>query len=235
LNIVFIARRELAAFFLAPLSYTIAAGFLFITGLFFYFTITVDSQASLAQVFTVIGVMMLFTAPILTMRLLAEENQSGTMELLLTSPVRDAEVVLGKFIAAFLFFVALLIPTFFYLFILIQLGQPYLPAILTGYLGLLLLGAMLLSIGVLTSAASASQIVAAAAGIVISAGLWLMGGFGLTPNSPTGTFLRYLTIQEHFTDFLAGLISLANVLYFVSVTAAALFLAIRTLELRRWH
>jgi ABC-2 type transport system permease protein len=169
------------------------------------------------------------------MRLLSEEARSGTLELLLTSPIRDWEVVLGKFTAVFLFFMAMLVPTLYYLYLLTRYGAPDIPVTFSGYLGVILLGAMLLSFGVLTSAMSANQIIAAVLGVALSLTFWMIGGLGFTIEGPLGTLLRYLTIQEHFGNFLAGLISTSNIIYFLSVTAASLFLATRTLEIRRWR
>ena len=104
MNTLVIAKRELGAFFVSPIAYIVGAAFLFITGLFFVFTVVISNIATLAQVFQVTAVILLFMAPILTMRLLSEEARSGTLELLLTAPVRDWEVVLGKFLATWLFF-----------------------------------------------------------------------------------------------------------------------------------
>ena len=172
---------------------------------------------------------------LLTMRLLSEEARSGTLELLLTSPVRDWEVVLGKFVAAFIFFVAILTPTLFYLFLLTLFGLPDIPVTFAGYLGVVLLGGMLLSLGVLTSALSANQIIAAVLGVAISLAFWLVGGLGLSLQGSLGDFFGFLAIQEHFSDFLNGLIAISNIVYFLSVSAAALFLATRILEMRRWR
>ena len=235
MNSLIIARRELTAFFVSPIAYIVGAVFLFITGLFFYFTVAIDSLATLSQVFTIIAVVLLFVAPMLTMRLLSEETRSGTLELLLTAPVRDWEVVLRKFLAAFLFLLALLLPTLYHLFLLTRYGSPDIPVTLSGYLGVILLGAMLLGVGLLTSAMSANQVIAAIMGVAVSLALWLMGGLGLTIDSWFGAVLKYLAIQEHFADFLVGLISTTNIVYFLSLTAAALFLATRVLEIRRWH
>ncbi len=235
MNALVIAKREIAAYFLSPIAYVVGAAFLFITGLFFYLTVAFDYQASLSQVFTVIAVILLFVAPILTMRLLAEEARSGTLELLMTAPVRDWEVVLGKFVAAFLFFVALLIPTLYYLLVLVFYGAPDLPVTFAGYLGLVLLGGMLLSLGLLTSAMSANQIIAAVLGIALALTFWLVGGLAATLPGPLGTILAYLAVQNHFDNFLVGLITTSTIVYFLSVTAAALFLATRVLEIRRWR
>lgn len=235
MNTWVIAKRELAAYFVSPVAYVVGAAFLFITGIFFYFTVAFDRVATLVQVFSVIALILLFVAPVLTMRLLSEEARSGTMELLLTSPVRDWEVVLGKFLAAFVFFLAMLIPTLFYLLLLSRYGLPDMPVTFSGYLGVVLLGAMLLSFGILTSAMSANQLIAAVLGVTLSLAFWLAGGLGLLLEGPLGSLFEYLSIQQHFTDFLAGLVSTSNISYFLTVTAAALFLATRVLEIRRWH
>jgi ABC-2 type transport system permease protein len=234
-NSLIIARRELTAFFVSPIAYIVGAVFLFITGLFFYFTVAIDSLATLSQVFTIIAVVLLFVAPMLTMRLLSEEARSGTLELLLTAPVRDWEVVLGKFLAAFLFLLAMLLPTLYHLFLLTRYGSPDIPVTMSGYLGVILLGAMLLGVGLLASAMSVNQVIAAIVGVAVSLALWLVGGLGLTIDGWFGAILKYLAIQEHFADFLVGLITTANIVYFLSVTVAALFLATRVLEIRRWH
>jgi len=234
-NTFVIAKRELSAFFVSPTTYIVGALFLFVTGLFFVMTLAVENVATLNQVFLVISIMSLVLAPLLTMRLLAEEARSGTLELLLTAPVRDWEVVLGKFLAVFTFFVALLIPTLYYLFLLTRFDRPDIPVTLSGYLGIILLGAMLIGLGMLTSTLSSNQIMAAGLGIVLSVGFWLIGGLGYFFPGFIGDVLKYLSIQEHLFDFMLGLISLTNIIYFLSITAAALFLAIRILEIRRWR
>lgn len=235
MNTLIITRRELTAFFVSSIAYIVGAAFLFITGLFFFFTVSLSGVATLSQVFSVISTVLLFIAPVLTMRLLAEEARLGTLELLLTAPVRDWEVVLGKFLAAFIFFLVMLLPTFYYLFVLTRFGSPDLPVTFSGYLGVILLGAMLLSIGILTSALSANQIIAAVLGVALSLAFWLAGSLGSAFEGPLGDLLGYLAAQEHFVDFLRGLISTANITYFLSVTVAALFLATRVVEIKRWH
>ena len=235
MNTFVIAKRELGAFFVSPMAYIVGAAFLFITGLYFVMMLAVDNVATLNQVFLVISIVLLFLAPLLTMRLLAEEARSGTLELLLAAPVRDWEVVLGKFLAVFTFFVALLIPTLYFLFLLTRFDSPDIPVTLSGYWGIILLGAMLISLGVLTSTISTNQIMAAGLGIMLSVAFWLIGGLAYFFPGFAGNLLKYLSIQEHLFDFMLGLISSTNIIYFFSITAAALFLAIRILEIRRWR
>jgi ABC-2 type transport system permease protein len=230
-----IAKREFKAFFVSPIAYAVGAAFLFITGLFFVFSVTISLTATMFQVFNVTSVILLFIAPVLTMRLLAEEARSGTLELLMTAPVRDWEVVLGKFLATFLFLCTLLVPTLYYLFLLTQFGNPDVIVTFSGYLGLLLFGGMLISFGLLTSALSANQIVAAVLGIALALTFWLAGGLATALNSPLGRVLNYASVQSHLADFILGLITSANVIYFLSLTAAALFITVRILEIRRWR
>jgi ABC-2 type transport system permease protein len=234
-NTFVIAKRELKAFFVSPIAYIVGAAFLFITGLFFVFTVTIGNTASFLQVFNVTSVILLFVAPILTMRLLAEEARSGTLELLMTAPVRDWEVVLGKFLATFVFFIGLLILTSYFLFLLTWYGNPDIPVTLAGYVGIIFLGAMLISLGLLTSALSDNQIIAAVLGIALSLSFWLAGGLATVFEGPLSQLLAYLSVQEHLGDFILGLITSANIVYFLSMTATALFLTIRILEVRRWR
>jgi ABC-2 type transport system permease protein len=234
-NTFVIAKREIAAFFVSPIAYVVGAALLFITGLFFVFTVVITGVATLAGVFEVTSIILLFVAPILTMRLLSEEARSGTLELLLTAPVRDWEVVLGKFLATLLFFVAVLVPTLYYLFLLTRYGNPDILVTFSGYLGIILLGAMLISFGMLTSAMSANQIVAAVLGITLSLAFWLASGLANTFQGPLGKLFEYLSVQEHFFAFILGLITSTNIIYFLSITAISLFLATRVLEVRRWH
>jgi len=234
-NTFIIAKRELKAFFISPAAYVVGATFLFIAGLFFVMTLAVDNVATLNRVFLIVSMMLLFLAPLLAMRSLAEEARSGTLELLLTAPVRDWEVVLGKFLAVFTFFVALLIPTLYYFFLLTRFDTPDIAVTLSGYVGIILLGAMLIGLGVLASAISANQIVAVGMGVVFSVALWLIGGVANFFPGFAGHLLNSLSIQEHLFDFMLGLISSTNVIYFLSITAAALFLSTRILEIRRWR
>jgi ABC-2 type transport system permease protein len=235
MNTLVIARREIGAFFVSPIAYLVGAAFLFLTGLFFVFTVVIGRIATLVQIFQVISIILIFVAPILTMRLLAEESRSGTLELLLTAPVRDWEVVVGKFLAAFTFFVAMLVPTLYYLFLLTRYGTPDIPVTFSGYLGVILLGTVLISFGMLTSAMSGNQIVAAVLGVALSLTFWMTGALANVFPGTVGDLFAYLSIQDHFFDFLVGLISSTNIVYFLSVTAASLFLATRVLEVRRWR
>lgn len=228
-----IARRELSTFFLSPLAYMIGAVFLFISGLVFFFTAVLHGIASLTQFFNTISIVLLFIVPLLTMHLLSNETRSGTLELLLTTPVRDSEVVIGKFLATFLLFIIMLTPTLFYLIILMYYGNPDLPVTFSSYLGIILLGNMLISFGILTSTLFDSQFLAALLAVMISLLFWLAGGLGVLIGGIAGFIFSYLSIQEHYTDFVMGLITTNNIVYFFSLTVGALFISTHILRLRR--
>jgi ABC-2 type transport system permease protein len=142
-------------------------------------------------------------------------------------------VVLGKFLATVLLFVIMLSPTLIYLLLLIRLGTPDVPVSLAGYLGVILLGTMLISLGVLASALSTNQLVAAGLAVVLSLFFWLIGGLGAFISGTPGHLLTYLSIQAHFFDFLNGLIAINHVVYFLSVTAVALFVTTHLMQVRR--
>lgn len=233
MKILVIARRELSTFFLSPLAYMIGAAFLFISGFVFFFTAVLNEIASLAQFFNAISLALLFLIPILTMRLLSNEARSGTLELLLTTPVRDSDVVIGKFLATFLFFIIMLTPTLSYLMILVYYGNPDLPVTFSSYLGIILLGNMLISLGILTSTLSDNQIIAALLAIILSLCFWSVGRLGAITGGVAGFVFSYLSIQEHYIDFVSGLITTNNIVYFLSVTMGSLFITTYILQIRR--
>jgi ABC-2 type transport system permease protein len=234
-NVFYIAKRELTAYFVSAMAYAVGAAFLFITGVLFYLILLQDQEASLRFLQSWMAFLLLVIAPILTMRLLAEEHRSGTLELLLTFPVRDGEVVAGKFLAAFLLMLALVTPTLTYLFLLAQFGNPDVPAAVVGFLGVILLGGAALAIGVLTSTVSQNQIVAAMLGIGLCLALWFLdAGANVVPGS-ISPLVRYLSFPAHYLDWLRGIVDSSHLVYFVSVIWGALFLATRVLEGRRWR
>lgn len=233
-NTFAIAKRELQAYFVSPIAYVVTAAFLVITGYLFSMILYYSREATMRYLFGNIATILLFVAPVLTMRLLAEEQRSGTIELLLTSPVRDWEAVLGKFLAGLALLVIMLALTLYYPLILERYGDPDLGSIAAGYLGLLLLGGALLAIGVLTSSLTSNQIVAAVLGVGLILILWLSQALSDVAGPPLAGFFSYLAFPTHYFDFAKGVIDTKDVIYYLSVIAAALFLATRSLETRRW-
>ena len=232
-----IAKRELYAYLYSPIAYLVAAAFLFLCGLFFVGGITQWQDATLEPMFGTLAVVLIFVAPVLTMRLLSREQDLGTIELLLTAPVRDWEVVAGKFLASFMYYLCLVAVTGLYLIVLLVYGNPDLGTIGAGYLGLVLLGAELLAVGVLTSSLTRNQVVAAVLGVVASVSLWLLdflSGIGIF-GQQVGAVISYLTPSEHYYNLLDGIIDTRDLVYYISVTFVFLFLAGRVLESRRWQ
>ena len=232
---VAIARRELSSYFSSPLAYVITAAFLVIAGYFFSVNVIFSRQATVRPLFQTMYTILLLLAPAMTMRLLAEEQKSGTIELLLTAPVREIEVVLGKFLAGLAFFAVMLVLTLYYPFLLWMYGNPDTGGIIGGYLGALLFCGAIVSVGLLTSSLTQNQIVAAVLSFAILLLLWVVDGLSSVFGGRVGDALSYLALYPHFNDMTRGAIDTKDVLYYLSLTAVALFLAWRTLEARRWR
>ncbi|MCB0162870.1 MAG: ABC transporter permease subunit [Anaerolineae bacterium] len=232
MNALVVAKREFETFLVSPTAYLIGAFFLFITGVVFSFNVVAHHRDTLSPVFETAGITLIFFIPILMNHLLVREFQRGTLELLMTSPVSMWEIVLGKFLAAFLFLVVMVAPTVAYLFILIYYGQPDLPVALVGYLGLFLFGGLLISLVVLSSAMCTSQLTAVILSITLAAFFWLIGRLGPVFSGKVGAILTYLSSQHHFLDFVVGVLTLSNLTYFISMTIGVLYLTTHVLKIR---
>jgi ABC-2 type transport system permease protein len=236
-NMIAILRKELRTYFVSPVAYVVIAAYLLMSGVFFAILVTAQAgaaEASLAIVFNNVAVILLLVAPALTMRLLAEEQKSGTIELLLTSPVRDWEVIVGKYLASL---ALLLIPvaiTLVYALVLKRYGAPDLGPMIGGYVGLILFGAAFLAVGVLATSLTQNQVVAALIAVAILLGLWLINAFAGSATGRVSTVLNYLSIISHYNEFSQGVIDTRDVVYYLSVIAISLFLSVRVLETRRW-
>ncbi|HEX6607079.1 MAG TPA: ABC transporter permease [Chloroflexia bacterium] len=228
-----IAVKELRSYFVSPIGYVALAFWLFGVGLFFALGVLQSQQATMQDWFSTVEVLLLFIGPALTMRLLAEEQGSGTWELLMTSPVREWEVVLGKFLGATLFWLGMIIVTFFYPLILRLLGNPDMGPIFSGYLGLFLMGAAFLAIGVFTSSLSGNQIIAYIVAFIALLALWIIGFITPVISGDLGNRLAALSVTTHFDDFGKGVIDFSNVLFYLSLMAAALFATVQVMEARR--
>ena len=174
-------------------------------------------------------------SPLITMRLLAEEQKLGTLELLMTAPLKEYEIVLGKFIASLLTLISTLVPTVYLVMLLVMFGSPDLGPIFTGYLGLILFGMATLSLGLFASSLSPNQIV----GAVLAMGvLIILSVIDLASNYVGGIFVTLVdqvSITNHFEDFSRGIIDTHDVVYYLLFTSFLLFLTIRSLESRRWR
>lgn len=232
-----LARRELAAFFYSPIAYVVAAAFLAVSGIFFAGEIFVPGrEAQVRDLFDRQAFILVFILPMLTMRLLAEEFRSGTIETLMTAPLKDWEVVLGKFLGTWLFYLTMLVPTLLYALVVLYYGRADFGPIATGYLGLALLGGLYIAVGTLTSSATRNQVISAVlAFLVISVFTFLLWGITYRVTGTWQDILRTVNVYERFSDFSQGLVDLKHVVFFVSVTAGVLFVAVKILESRRWR
>ena len=236
-TVMLIARREFRVYLTSPMAYIVACVFLVLYGALFiwYFESTDYADTSIMGYLDIWGnlVLMLF-AVVLAMRLIAEEKKLGTWELLLTAPVRDTEVVFGKFLGSLGMLVSMLVLTFCLPILLWIFGDPDTGPILTSYLGLFLLGAASLSIGLFASSITSNQIVAAVIAGGIIAVLYFIGMAGDSITGAIGDILSYISLYYHFPAFTIGIIDTQAIVYYLSVIALFLFLTIRSIETSRW-
>lgn len=232
-----ILRRELIGYFLSPVAWVVAVVCALFMARFFQNSALMSRTAALTGVFANTSYWLIFLAmPALTMGSIASEFRNGTIEMLATDPVRDFEIVLGKFFGVLIFFLFCLLPlTVFYLLIRMGGGDPDLGPMLSGAFGLLLEGALAASIGIFASALTAQQIVAF---LVSSLVLFVLRQVGETEALEIPEWTRrlfgYISVTNHFTPLLRGRIATNDIIYFVSTTSLFLFLATRVLESRRW-
>ena len=231
-----VSWKEIQVYFGNPMAYIVGLIFLAVTGFFFVLDLGDPfPEASLINFFQGATIILVLLAPALTMRLLSEEQKLGTIELLLTSPVRDWEVIIGKYLASLVFLLSLIALSLYYPLLLFLFAQPDPGPIYSGYLGFVLYGSAALSIGILTSTLTSNQIVA----FIVSAGILLLLFFANTGADVVGgiwsTLVNEIGMRSHFTDFERGVVDTKHIVYFLSVTAFFLFLSIRALESRRWR
>lgn len=231
-----VAFKEIQIYFSSPVAYIVALIFMALSGFFFVRDLgNPFPEASLSNFFQGATFLLIPLAPALTMRLLAEEQKMGTIELLLTSPVRDWEVILGKYLASFVFLLFLLSLTSYYVILLLVFATPDPGPIYSGYIGLILYGMAALSVGILTSTLTSNQIIAAVVGTGLLVVLYATSFIGDVVTGVWATIFNQLGFTSHFNDFDRGIIDSTHIVYFVTVTALFLFLSIRALESRRWR
>jgi ABC-2 type transport system permease protein len=240
-----LAQRELEAYFFSPIAYIVGAFFLAASSAVFFWGLSwldlkpifkPGNEASLRPLFEAMAYIMIITVPLLTMRLLSEEFHSGTIETLMTAPVTDTQVVVGKFLGVMGFYVALLGGTLVFLCLIIAFGQPDPGVVVMGYLGMLLLGAAFASVGLFTSALTRHQLLAAIVGIaILSVFALLMQVIVRYSTSPWNHIAARLNAMTYFKDFARGVFDSRGLVFFLSATALFLFLSVKTLESRRWR
>jgi ABC-2 type transport system permease protein len=249
-NALAIAGKEMRGYFSSPIGWVISGLFALIFGYFFSayldFFVRNSMQAQMGQggpvninmslirpLFSNASVIILFVLPIITMRTYSEEKRSGTIELLLTSPVTDWEIILGKFFGAMGLYGAMLLATMLHMTILFAYGQPEWRPLVAGYIGLLLIGGSFISMGLFISSLTKNQIVAGVGTFAAGMMFWVINWMGtaLAPQRPP---CSYLSITEHFDDFAKGVIDTKHVIYYLSFIAFGLFLTSKSVDTERW-
>jgi len=244
-----LARRELSAYFYSPMAYVIAALFLGLVGLIFLLGLRIPfleidrpavfqpgAESTLRNLFDVLAYGLVVVVPLLTMRLVAEEFRSGTIEALMTAPVTEAEVIVGKFLGAFALYLILLAATGVYFGLVVVFGQPDWGVAAMGYLGMVLLGATYVSVGLFASTLTSHQLVAGLIGMAIlsafTAGVYLL--VMIVPAESASIVTPFNAIT-YFGEFSRGFLDTRGLVFFVTVTAFFLFLSVKVLESRRWR
>ena len=233
-----ITLRELSSLFYSPVAYVVGFVFLLLTGYAFVTeTLAVGNEASLRSLFQQMAGVLVFALPILTMRSIAEEFASGAIETLMTAPVTDTSVIVGKFIGAMCFYVVLLAATLPHLLLMIAYTEPILSQVVAGYLGLILLGAMFSAIGIFASSCTRHQLLAAILGIAILALVTFVADYGaeFAGSDAAKQVCAYVNAFSHFSDFNKGSLDTGSLIYFLSGSAFFLFLATKVQESRRWR
>jgi ABC-2 type transport system permease protein len=251
-NILAIAGKELRGYFASPIAYIVLGLFALVFGWFFYVPLAFFNRSSMqmqmggnmnisqmliAPMFTNATVVMLFLLPAITMRTYSEEKRSGTIELLLTSPITDTQIILGKFIGAMGLYVTMLALTLVHIAIVYLFTDPnpdWKP-IASAYLGLILMGGCFISIGLLISSLTKNQVVASVATFVVFLMLWVINWIGTFVGPTTQAILNQLSLTDHFDDFSRGVIDTKHLVFYISFICLGLFLTAKSVDTERWR
>jgi len=252
-NVLIICRKELRSYFVSPIAYLLLTMFAVIMGFFFWnalgyfvymgiesqmqgemFPMNVNEQV-IRPLLSNMSVVGLFLIPMITMRLFAEEKRSGTIELLATSPVRDTEVIVGKWLAAVIMYGSMMLLTGLNFLFLFKYGNPDWKPLAIGYLGLLLQAAALLAIGTFISTLTKNQIVAGAATFGACLSLWILEWVSGYETATWARVLSYMSVITHFESFAKGVLDVKDAVYYATVTFLGLFLTARSMESLRWR
>ena len=250
-NILAIANKELRSYFSTPIAYIVIGFFALLFGYFFYAMVFIFNQQSqlgglegggasdmnaqlIRPLFLNASVIMLFVLPLITMRTYSEEKRSGTIELLLTSPVTDFEIIMGKFLGAMALYASMLAVTLIHMALLFSYGNPEWRVVLTGYIGLLLMGGCFISVGLLISSMTKNQIVSGMITFAVFLLLWVINWVASFTGPTAQAILNYLSITDHLDDFTKGILDTKHLIYYFSVMSFGLFLTARSVDTERW-
>jgi ABC-2 type transport system permease protein len=247
-NIIAIAHKELKSYFASPIAYIVLGFFALMFGFFFYSLLLFFDRQSmqggpganvneqlLRPVFLNATVIFLFVLPMVTMRTYSEEKRSGTMELLLTAPLTDFQIIMGKFLGAMGLFASMLALSLIHVGVVFWKGNPEPWPVATTYLGMLLMGGCFVALGLLISSMTKNQIVAGMATFGVFLMLWVINWIASFTGPTTQTVLNYLSITDHLDDFTKGIIDTKHLVYYISFIAFGLFLTARSVDTERWR
>jgi ABC-2 type transport system permease protein len=252
-NVLAIAQKELKAYFSSPIAY-ITIGFFALLYGWFYFAIlsffvrqsmqmgapggpqTLNiNQVFIRQLLQNVTILILFIMPMVTMRTYSEEKRSGTIELLLTSPLTDLQIILGKFFGALALWAIMLAVSLIHIALLFVYGNPEWKPIATAYLGLLLLGGCFISVGLFISSLTKNQIVAGMVTFAVFLFLWVITWLGSFSGPTVDSLTQYLSIIDHYDDFGKGVIDTTHLIYYLSFITFGLFLTAKSVDSERWR
>jgi ABC-2 type transport system permease protein len=250
-NILAIVRKDWRGYFSSPIGYVVVGmyavifGYFYTVGLSWFIQASMQSagggapmnvnQQMIRYVFLNSTVIFLFVVPLLTMRTYAEEKRSGTIELLMTSPITDFQIVIGKFLGAMALYGAMLVITLVHIAVLFRFGSPEWKPIVSGYLGMLLLGGCFVSVGVFFSSLTKNQIVAGMFTFAVLLLLWVIDWIGSFSGPTVARFTSYISLTGHVEDFLRGIVDTEHVVYYLSFITFGLFLTAKAVDSERWR
>jgi ABC-2 type transport system permease protein len=253
-NILAIAQKELKSYFASPIAYITIGFFALLYGWFYvnlvYYFVRQSMQMSqfgagagqsvnvnqmlVRNLLQNVTILVLFLMPMVTMRTYAEEKRSGTIELLLTSPLTDFQIIVGKFLGAVALWAAMLAVSTIHMGLLFVYGNPEWKPIVTAYLGLLLFGCCFISVGLFISSLTKNQIVAGMVTFAVFLFLWVINWIGSFSGPTVNSLTNYLSIIDHFDDFSKGVVDTTHLIYYFSVITFGLFLTAKAVDLERW-
>ena len=252
-NVIAIAQRELKSYFASPIAYVVIGMFVLLYGYFFIVMLDYFMRMSLQMgqmggqqtanvnemlvrpLMQNVLILFLFMLPAVTMRTFSEEKRSGTVELLLTSPLTDMQIVLGKYLGAMALFAVMIGVTLFHMALLFVYGSPEWKPIATAYLGLFLFGGCFIAVGLFISSLTKNQVIAGIATFAVFLFLWVINWIGSFSGPTVSALTSYLSVVEHADDFWKGIIDTTHLIYYLSFITLGLFLTAKSVDTERWR
>lgn len=229
-----IFKREVKSYFYSPIAYVLIGLFILLSSIFFFLSNIQSMSADFGMTLSTINFILIFIIPILTMRVIAEDRKSGTEVLLITSPVSLSKIVIGKYLAMLFVFGVMTCLTFVYPLIIFAFGKPPIAPLISSYIGFILFGAALISIGVFASSLTENQIIAVVASFVFILIIYIIDPIGNAVGGWAATIFGWFSLTSRNRNFSSGILDVGSIIYFLSFIAVFIFLTIRVIEKRRW-